>query len=125
MAKSGLRAAGLGGEAGPFSEALIAEFAKGDVWIHGAFSLEQGFLFSAMLLAAAAVGVIERKWAVAAGWCAVGALLSAIGLMHSYQWAGGDTVLKLAPAWPFVAGYAVMALIFFTAQWTTEEHDHG
>ncbi len=61
MAKSGLRAAGLGGPAGPFSEALIGEFAKSDVWIHGAFSLEQGFLFTAMMLAAATVGVIERK----------------------------------------------------------------
>jgi adenine/guanine/hypoxanthine permease len=125
MAKSGLRAAGLGGAAGPFSEALVGEFAKADVWIHGAFSLEQGFLFTAMVLAAATVGVIERKWRAAAAWCVVGALLSAAGLMHSYQWTAGDTVLKLAPAWPFAAGYAVMALVFFTAQWTTAEHDHG
>ena len=44
--------------------------------------------------------------------------------MHSYQWTPSDTVLKLAPAWPFAAGYAVMALVFFTARWTTEEHDH-
>ena len=121
MAKSGLRAAGLGGQAGPFSEALIAEFGKGNVWIHGAFSLEQGFLFTAMLLAAASVSVIERKWVTAAAWCAVAAALSAVGLMHSYQWTAGDTVLKLTPAWPFAAGYAVMTLVFFTAQWTTEE----
>jgi AGZA family xanthine/uracil permease-like MFS transporter len=120
MAKSGLRAAGLGGPAGPFSEALVGEFAKADVWIDGAFSLEQGFLFTAMILAAATVAVIERKWVKAAGWCGVGALLSAVGLMHSYQWTPGDTVLELAPAWPFAAGYAVMALVFFTAQWTTE-----
>jgi AGZA family xanthine/uracil permease-like MFS transporter len=126
MAKSGLRAAGLGSTAAPFSEALVAEFAKADVWIHGAFSLEQGFLFTAMVLAAATVGVIERKWTVAAAWCAIGALLSAAGLMHSYEWTPADTVLKLAPAWPFVAGYAVMALVFFTARWTTvqEKHEH-
>src|SRR5579864_6081209 len=36
MAKSGLHAAGVGGAAGPFSPALIAEFARSDVWIHGA-----------------------------------------------------------------------------------------
>ena len=126
MAKSGLRAAGLGGPAGPFSEALVGEFAKSDVWIHGAFALEQGFLFTAMVLAAATVGVIERRWTAAAGWCVVGALLSAAGLMHSYQWTPADTVLKLAPAWPFAAGYAVMALVFFTAQWTTEPGEgHG
>jgi adenine/guanine/hypoxanthine permease len=121
MAKSGLHAAGLGGNAGPFSDALIAEFAKSDVWIHGAFSLEQGFLFTAMLLSAATVGVIERRWVTAAAWCAVAALLSAAGLMHSYQWTPDDTVLKLTPAWPFAAGYAVMALLFFCAQWTTEK----
>jgi AGZA family xanthine/uracil permease-like MFS transporter len=125
MAKSGLHAAGLGGKAGPFSEALIAEFGKSDVWIHGAFSLEQGFLFTSMLLAAAAVGVIERKWVAAAGWCAVAALLSAAGLMHSYQWTVDDTVLRLTPAWPFVAGYAAMALVFFSAQWTTEGGEGG
>jgi len=123
MVKSGLRAAGLGGPAGPFSEALIGEFARADIWIHGAFSLEQGFLFTAMILAAATVGVIERKWTTAAAWCAVGALLSVAGLMHSYQWTPADTVLKLSPAWPFAAGYAIMALVFFTAQWTTEPGD--
>ena len=126
MAQSALHAAGRGGTAGPFSEGLIAEFGKSDVWIHGAFSLEQGFLFTAMLLSAAAVGVIERKWVTAAKWCAVAALLSAAGLMHSYQWTVDDTVLRLTPAWPFAAGYAVMALLFLSAQWTTEEGgEHG
>ena len=42
MAKSGSRRR-LGGSAGPFSETLIAEFNKGDVWIQGAFSLSKGF----------------------------------------------------------------------------------
>jgi len=120
MAKNGLRAAGLGGPAGPFSAALITEFQKSDTWIHGAFALEQGFLFSAMLLSAATVGVIERKWLVAAAWCASAALLSAAGLMHSYQWTFGDTALELAPAWPFAFGYTAMALVFATAKWTTE-----
>jgi AGZA family xanthine/uracil permease-like MFS transporter len=126
MAKNGLRAAGLGGPAGPFSAALVGEFLKTDTWIHGAFSLEQGFLFTSMLLSAAVVGVIERKWFVAAAWCAVAALLSATGLMHSYQWTLGDTALKLSPAWPFAIGYAAMSLLFFTAKWTTEAgSEHG
>jgi AGZA family xanthine/uracil permease-like MFS transporter len=100
---------------------VIGEFLKGDTWIDGAFALEQGFLFTSMLLAAAVVAVIERQWLAAAAWCAVAALLSAAGLMHSYQWTLGDTALKLAPAWPFVIGYAAIALIFVTAKWTTEE----
>lgn len=127
MAKGGLRAAGMGTVDRPFSDALIGEFLKSDTWIHGAFSLEQGFLFTSMLLAAAVVGVIERTWFVAAAWCAAAALLSASGLMHSYQWTTGDTALKLSPAWPFALGYAIMALVFASAKWTTEaaEGEHG
>jgi AGZA family xanthine/uracil permease-like MFS transporter len=125
LAKNGLRAAGLGAPDHPFSEAIVGEFLKGDTWIQGAFALEQGFLFTSMLLSAAVVGVIERRWAWSAAWCAAMALLSAAGLMHSYQWTPGDTALKLAPAWPFTIGYAVMSLTFLTARWTTEEgSDH-
>jgi AGZA family xanthine/uracil permease-like MFS transporter len=121
LAKNGLRAAGLGGAAGPFTAALLGEFQKQDTWIAGAFALEQGFLFSAMLLSAAVVGVIERRWTSAAAWCVVAAALSAVGLMHSYQWTFADTALRLSPAWPFVFGYLAMAVLFFSARWTTEE----
>lgn len=120
LAKNGLRAAGLGGAAGPFTESLLAEFQKQDLWIGGAFALEQGFLFTAMILSAAVVGVIERRWTYAAAWCVCAAALSAVGLMHSYQWSFADTTLSLSPAWPFVFGYSAMAILFFTARWTTE-----
>jgi AGZA family xanthine/uracil permease-like MFS transporter len=120
MAKNGLKAAGMGTAARPFSDALIGEFQKSDTWIHGVFSLEQGFLFTAMLLSAATVGVIERRWRTAAGWCAIAALISATGLMHSYRWVMDDTVLNLTPAWPFVIAYAVLALLFFAAPFITE-----
>jgi adenine/guanine/hypoxanthine permease len=123
MAKNGLRAAGMGTEARPFSEALIPEFLKGDTWIDGVFALEQGFLFTSMLLSAAVVGVIERKWRAAAVWCAIAAVISATGLMHSYQWTPGDTVLRLSPAWPFAAAYAAMAALFFAAPWITEPYE--
>ena len=120
LAKNGLRAAGLGGPAGPFTEALVAEFQKNDTWIAGAFALEQGFLFTAMLLSAAVVGVIENRWTTAAAWCLCAAVLSATGLMHSYEWTFADTALKLSPAWPFVWSYLAMAVLFFSARWITE-----
>jgi adenine/guanine/hypoxanthine permease len=123
MAKNGLKAAGMGTAARPFTEALIGEFQKSDTWIHGVFSLEQGFLFTSMLLSAAVVAVIERRWTVAAAWCAAAAAISATGIMHSYQWTDADTVLKLSPAWPFAIAYAVMAVILFSARWTTEPND--
>ena len=34
-----------------------------------------------------------------------------------------EQVLKLSPAWPFAFAYAVMAVVFFTASWTTESND--
>jgi len=123
MAKNGLKAAGMGTAGRPFGEALIAEFQKSDTWIHGVFSLEQGFLFTSMLLSAATVGIIERQWRAAATWCGLAALISATGLMHSYQWTTDDTVLRLTPAWPFALAYAVMAVLFFAAQWITEPTD--
>lgn len=123
IAKNGLRAAGMGTDAHPFTAALIGEFQKSDTWIHGVFSLEQGFLFTAMLLSAAVVGVIERRWRTAAAWCGLAAALSATGLMHSYRWTPSDTVLSLTPAWPFAIAYAAMALLFLTASWTTEPNE--
>jgi AGZA family xanthine/uracil permease-like MFS transporter len=122
MAKSGLRAAGMGLPGGPpFSEALIPAFLASDTWIHGVFALEQGFIFTAMILAAATVAVLERRFRVAALWCLVAAVLSMLGLMHSYAWTPADTVVSLTPAWPWAAGYGVMAAIFFVAPWITVE----
>jgi AGZA family xanthine/uracil permease-like MFS transporter len=116
MAKNGVRAAG-----GAFGPDLVGAFLQSDTWIGGALALEQGFLFTAMVLSAATVAVIGRRFRAAAGWCLVAAVLSAVGLMHSFRWIPGDTALSLKPAWPWAAGYALMALLFFVAPWVTEE----
>jgi AGZA family xanthine/uracil permease-like MFS transporter len=124
MAKNGLRAAGYGVPGGPpFSPALIDAFRGSDTWIHGAFALEQGFIFTAMILAAATACIIERQFRVASVWCAVGAALSAVGLMHAYAWTPGDTVVSLTPAWPWALGYAGMALLLGVAPWITVQDD--
>jgi len=120
VAKNGLRAAGMGTPERPFTDALIPAFLQSDTWIHGVFSLEQGFLFTSMLLSAATVAVIQRSWLAAGTWCAVAAGLSATGIMHSYRWTVGDTVMSLTPAWPFVIAYAATAVLFWSARWTTE-----
>ncbi|MCX7110171.1 MAG: NCS2 family permease [Proteobacteria bacterium] len=120
MAKNGLHAAGMGDRDGPpFSPALLAEFAKADVWIGGAFALEQGAIFTATILAAATVAVIERRFVQAGLWCWLAAFLSVLGLMHSYRFATGDTVLSLTPAWSWATGYACMGLVFWLARWVT------
>lgn len=124
MAKNGLRAAGYGAPGGPaFAPSLIDAFLRSDTWIHGAFALEQGFIFTAMILSAATVFVIERRFSAAALWCWAGAVLSAIGLMHSYRFTPGDTVVDLSPAWPWALGYAVMGGVFLAARWVTTPDD--
>jgi AGZA family xanthine/uracil permease-like MFS transporter len=120
MAKAGLHAAGAGVPGGaPFSTDLLAGFHASDVWIEGAFALEQGAIFSAMILAAATVYIIERHFLRAAAWLFAGAALSLLGLMHSYRLTTADSVLSLTPALPFAAAYAIAGVIAAAARWLT------
>lgn len=112
MAKNGLRAAGTGVPGGPpFSPALVDAFRASDTWIDGAFALEQGFIFTAMILAAVTASIIDRRFVVAARWALLAAALSAVGLVHAYRYTPGDTAMLLAPAWPWVLGYLAMAAL--------------
>ncbi|HVU00489.1 MAG TPA: hypothetical protein VHE30_02015 [Polyangiaceae bacterium] len=124
MAKSGLRAAGVGSPGGaPFSGDLVAAFARTDTFIDGAFALEQGFIFTSMILSGIVVSVIERRFRGAAGFAAVGALLSVAGLVHAYVFTPGDTAVHLSPAPSFAIGYALAAAIFGAADLLTEPAD--
>jgi AGZA family xanthine/uracil permease-like MFS transporter len=118
LLKNALRVAGYGSPEGPqLDHTIVAKFAASDTWIEGAFALEQGFIFSSALLAAATVAVIERDFRRAGLWCALLAALSAGGLVHAYGFTPGDTRMVLSPAWPFVAAYACMAAVFWLAPW--------
>jgi AGZA family xanthine/uracil permease-like MFS transporter len=124
MAKNGLRAAGVGAPGGPpFSPALVDAFRASDTWIDGAFALEQGFIFTAMILSAATVHIIERRFRAAAAWCGAAALLSALGLMHAYRWTAGDTAIELRPAWEWVLGYAAMSAVLLAVPWVARPHE--
>lgn len=74
-----------------------------------------------MILAAVSVAVIERRFPEAAVWSLAAAGLAAIGLIHSYAFTPADTAVSLTPAWPWAAGYAVMAALFLGARWLTVE----
>lgn len=124
MIKAGLRAAGAGSEGGPgITEALLPAFHAADVWAEGAFALEQGVVFSAMILSAATVAIIERKFVISAIWMLAAAALSATGLMHSYRYTGADTALALTPAWTFVYAYLAAAGVLLAARWLTVPDD--
>ncbi len=119
IAKNALRAAGLGTPEKPFTPALIQQFRSSDTYIDGAFALEQGFIFSAMILAGITVYIIERKFRQAAYWSVIAALLSWVGLMHSYRWTVADTVVNLGwgTGTPWAVGYILLAILFFYVDW--------
>jgi AGZA family xanthine/uracil permease-like MFS transporter len=126
LVKASLHAAGMGVPGGPpFDAALIGKFLAQGQYLDGGFALEQGFIFTSIIWAAATVAIIERTFFKAAAWSLVGAALSALGLMHSYAFTPGDTVVSLSPAKAWVAGYLAMAVVFCLAPWVTEPEAEG
>ncbi|KAB8335672.1 NCS2 family permease [Scytonema tolypothrichoides VB-61278] len=119
IAKNALRAAGLGTPDKPLTPALIEQFKLSDTYIDGAFALEQGFIFSAMILAGITVYIIERDFRKAGYWSIAAALLSWFGLMHSYRWTVADTVvnLGLGTGTSWAVGYILLAILFFYTEW--------
>ena len=95
----------------------------------GGFALEQGFIYSAMILAAMTVHILKRQFTKAAMWSFSAAVLSALGLMHSWQFTPGDTVVyiplleqlstdgapatlaELVPAWEYALAYGIVAVL--------------
>ena len=109
----------------PLSEGVVDGFLGSDVWIQGAFALEQGFIFTAMILSAGTVMIVERRFRAAAGWFAIGAVLSGTGLMHAWRLTPQDAVMAMRPAWGFVAGYAFVAGLLLLAPYVTEPDQGG
>lgn len=74
--ESGLRAAGTNiGNVGLKSLAMQLPIA-------GLISLERGFIFTSMILAAMTVSLVEKHYRAAAGWALSAAIISATGLMQ-------------------------------------------
>lgn len=126
IAKNSLRAAGMGSPDGkPFGPDIVPAFQASDTWITGAFALEQGFIFTSIILAAATVAIIEKKFHQASAWFAIGAILCLTGLMHSFKYTPADVVISLTPAWDWAYGYLAMAAVLFIAPWITEFREEG
>ncbi|MBM4263327.1 MAG: NCS2 family permease [Deltaproteobacteria bacterium] len=110
MLETGLRAAGKS-----LFQVGLAPFARESVAIHGMISLERGFIFTSMILAAIGVALIERQFAKAAAWSIVAALLSATGIIHAYELTAGGIVSRFGwmAAPEFFLAYLLLALLFF------------
>jgi len=123
-----------------FSQSLVDRFHAAGTYIDGGFAVEQGAFFAALILSAATVFIIERRLYAAAGWMLVASLLSLLGLMHAWKFAGGDTIGSLPlldrlvhvaepgpllPAIMFAVGYATLALLLCAAKWFTIPSEPG
>ncbi len=125
MVKQGVNV-GAGAKGPALVPEMIQKFNKMDNWIDGGLALNEGFIFTSMILSAITVVVIERRFVQGGLWCFVAAALSALGFMHSYQFHQGDTQLALlTPAWPWAIGYAAMGVSFILARWATVPTDIG
>jgi len=86
----------------------------------GMIALSQGMIFSAMILAATCVFIIERRLFVAALWAAAAAVLSFFGAIHACEIRGADVLgsFGFGAGLDFALGYAmVAALLALTAWW--------
>ena len=109
MLQDGLRAAGqsVGG--------VGLHALAGILPIGGMIALNQGFIFTSMLLAAMTASLIDHHYRAAAGWAALAALFSVTGIIHGYSITPHAILNAYGPqaAWPFTAAYAVMAATFW------------
>jgi AGZA family xanthine/uracil permease-like MFS transporter len=123
IAKNALRAAGLGTPDKPFTLDLVPLFKLSDTYIDGAFALEQGFIFSAMILAAITVYIIERQFWQATGCALAAAGLSWIGMMHAFQLTPADTVMVLGwgAGTSWAVGYLLLAILLAYAAWRSRK----
>jgi AGZA family xanthine/uracil permease-like MFS transporter len=123
-----------------FTPATLENWHQHNLFLDGAFALEQGFVFTATIWAAMLFYIVDRRFTLAAAWSGVGAVLSMTGLIHSWKFSASDTVLNmplldwcagkavpltgagLFPAWPYATSYALIAAFLLLAnQFGTRE----
>jgi adenine/guanine/hypoxanthine permease len=110
MVETGLRAGGKS-----LFEVGLARFNQESLAIHGMISLERGFIFTSMILAAIGVALIERRFSSAGLWSLAAALFSAIGIIHAYELTASGITSRfgILAAPDFATAYLLLGLLFF------------
>lgn len=91
--------------------------------LHGLITMERGYIFTCMILAAVSAFLIDRKFYTAACWSLIGALFAGVGLTHAYQLVGNNFDFLFAFAEPaqdalafraagIAIGYVLLAVVF-------------
>ncbi|MGH7829687.1 MAG: NCS2 family permease, partial [Candidatus Binatia bacterium] len=119
MVETGVRAAGKS-----LFEVGVPSFAQ-SLAIHGMISLERGFIFTSMILAAIGVFLIERQFVRAALWSLAAAFFAATGIIHAYELTPGGVATRFAifAAPEFAVGYLSLFVLFLAAAWWEKVRD--
>jgi AGZA family xanthine/uracil permease-like MFS transporter len=122
MVETGLRAAGTS-----LFQVGLARFNHENLALHGMISLERGFIFTSMILAAIGVALIERQFVKAAGWSVAAALLSAVGIIHAYDLTAGGITSRFGwmAAPDFFVAYLLLAVLFFAVALLARKGEHN
>ena len=93
--------------------------------LNGVIALSQGFLVSAMVLAAMTVFIVERKFLRAAAWALAAAALSMVGLIHAFDLTEKGVANKFgfAAAPYFGLMYFLCAIVLLVLHLTKREED--
>lgn len=82
--------------------------------LDGILSLSQGFLLTSMIWASMCVFIIERDFLKSFYWAIIGAILSNIGIIHSYTLKGNSVLnhFTLPEFNKFTIAYLILSLLF-------------
>ncbi|HEY1765642.1 MAG TPA: hypothetical protein VGF85_12020 [Opitutaceae bacterium] len=122
--KRSLLAVGYGTADHPIPAALNSLFAdRADYYSAGVFAVGEGYIYTCMVLSAATVQIIERRFLRAGAWFAAGGVIALLGLANNYRISGSDIigVLGYAPG-AIPLAYFIMALVCGLTSWTMR-HD--
>ncbi|HSA59675.1 MAG TPA: NCS2 family permease [bacterium] len=93
----------------------------------GIIALNQGFILSSMIWAAIAVSLIDNEFVKASLWALAGAVLSLVGVIHTYKIEGNDVLQHYGwtVGWPHAAGYAMAGILFLLAKSLRKDPAHA
>ncbi|HEX5037382.1 MAG TPA: NCS2 family permease [bacterium] len=85
--------------------------------LSGILALNQGFIVTSMIWAAIAVSLIDNEFVKASLWALAGALLSLVGVIHTYRIEGNDVLQNYGctVGYRYAAGYVMTAALFLSA----------
>lgn len=121
--KHGLGAAGIEAETSFFNPGILDTLAGvRNFYADGAFAIEQGYVYTSIILAATIVCIIEKQFRQASYWVFVAAILAALGFTHQYTFTFSDTISVLKfELNDWFWSYLIVAVVLYITPWITND----